>query len=678
MDIVKNYNTYLNWVDITEDFINASNELKLGELVHDDLFGLFDAMAAIELMDPKMDAGMVCNKSKKIFSFDEMIDMETIKIDSFTPAELIGIIDDTFSCMVTWFDGHSLAQTVFINLYLHNPNRITCKRLKSFAIVILKIVDMINDFVQQALVYEEEDFQPKTYNFNLASSVSFSKASTMIKVVEDDLTKLIAENTTEKNEWKALLVRYNFTKQLFVLLNNYKKQISNNPTSVQTLKEFLLTINQCLSSCEELLKQWSDTIEFGIKPLVNDNVVVDHCKPDYPTILGFQPLINQRLLPPSFPRYTKIKSRSDTVNYLRIKLTPSCVVSRSMLQLFYLPQTGLIFGETLFLKIVKESCKQFIKPPVLCNNINLDSGTKDIVDAFFNRCLVPFKNIIQTYGHNRARQREKIAVDFVVIIEESITLDRYLSNKLNQNFIGFLQFWLLYYKLCFMSQYLLSGFELELYSLHEYSYMYMELEYIWDYTTLLLKRVAEMYLQSENSTNGTNCGKNNRKKHTKSKNRNQQLNFHEQEIMYYKGICLLAGAFHRIFLAFTIENKITQPEQNLNTERIRYNHRFLPLARFEGGLLSYDKYKERYDLFDKKSATKQLYIEAGQLLSQGRMQFECVKEPSLQDEIQTYVKVAKTNTIVINLLLSGHNTMAKPDLIFTDCTHFPIIKFAKS
>lgn len=104
--------------------------------------------------------------------------------------------------------------------------------------------------------------------------------------------------------------------------------------------------------------------------------------------------------------------------------------------------------------------------------------------------------------------------------------------------------------------------------------------------------------------------------------------------MYYKGICLLAGAFHRIFLAFTIENKITQPEQNLNTERIRYNHRFLPLARFEGGLLSYDKYKERYDLFDKKSATKQLYIEAGQLLSQGRMQFECVKEPSLQDEVK--------------------------------------------
>ena len=37
-------------------------ELALGELLHDDLFGLFEAMSAIELMDPKMDAGMRCNR----------------------------------------------------------------------------------------------------------------------------------------------------------------------------------------------------------------------------------------------------------------------------------------------------------------------------------------------------------------------------------------------------------------------------------------------------------------------------------------------------------------------------------------------------------------------------------------------------------------------------------------
>lgn len=31
--------------------------------------------------------------------------------------------------------------------------------------------------------------------------------------------------------------------------------------------------------------------------------------------LGFDPVINQRLLPPTFPRYTKIKSNIDSFHY---------------------------------------------------------------------------------------------------------------------------------------------------------------------------------------------------------------------------------------------------------------------------------------------------------------------------------------------------------------------------
>ena len=40
------------------------HRVSLGELLHDDMFGLFEAMSAIELMDPKMDAGMQCNRLK--------------------------------------------------------------------------------------------------------------------------------------------------------------------------------------------------------------------------------------------------------------------------------------------------------------------------------------------------------------------------------------------------------------------------------------------------------------------------------------------------------------------------------------------------------------------------------------------------------------------------------------
>lgn len=82
--------TVPEWHDITGEFFDAvkglffmhsvlSNllistlkcvyiDLSLGELVHHKIFGLFEAMSAIEMMDPKMDAGMCCNKNTTIIS----------------------------------------------------------------------------------------------------------------------------------------------------------------------------------------------------------------------------------------------------------------------------------------------------------------------------------------------------------------------------------------------------------------------------------------------------------------------------------------------------------------------------------------------------------------------------------------------------------------------------------
>jgi hypothetical protein len=32
--------------------------------------------------------------------------------------------------------------------------------------------------------------------------------------------------------------------------------------------------------------------------------------------MGFEPQVNQRLLPPTFPRYTQLRSRADAINNL--------------------------------------------------------------------------------------------------------------------------------------------------------------------------------------------------------------------------------------------------------------------------------------------------------------------------------------------------------------------------
>lgn len=67
-------------------------DLELGELAHDDLFGLFEAMSAIEMMDPKMDAGMhqTTNGTKKILSFDQAVKAEKLELKKVNPEQFIG------------------------------------------------------------------------------------------------------------------------------------------------------------------------------------------------------------------------------------------------------------------------------------------------------------------------------------------------------------------------------------------------------------------------------------------------------------------------------------------------------------------------------------------------------------------------------------------------------------
>ena len=38
-------------------------------------FGLFEAMSAIEIMDPKMDAGMRCNRTRTVHQMDSAIEV---------------------------------------------------------------------------------------------------------------------------------------------------------------------------------------------------------------------------------------------------------------------------------------------------------------------------------------------------------------------------------------------------------------------------------------------------------------------------------------------------------------------------------------------------------------------------------------------------------------------------
>jgi len=113
-------------------------------------------------------------------------------------------------------------------------------------------------------------------------------------------------------------------------------------------------------------------------------------------MLGFELLVNQRLLPPTFPRSTRIKSLEDTYAFLegllfRIRTvmrvtslhdfhsiidffngfseSGPCVLSRSLLQLLYAPMRFKKPGLEEMINSMKDAVKDFIAPPILTSKI---------------------------------------------------------------------------------------------------------------------------------------------------------------------------------------------------------------------------------------------------------------------------------------------------------------------
>lgn len=146
-------------------------------------------------------------------------------MDGLTLNEQIMIVDRTLSCFVSWLEGHSLAQTVFTNLYMHKPYQVECRPLKSFCVCMYKIIDIIRDFVSRlvnfvcsivcihhslstsahkisfftvlsGMVFEEEDFQLGMYGYRLSPDVSDQRTVGMLREVESELNEVIHSSSS--------------------------------------------------------------------------------------------------------------------------------------------------------------------------------------------------------------------------------------------------------------------------------------------------------------------------------------------------------------------------------------------------------------------------------------------------------------------------------------------------
>lgn len=685
-------NTY-NWVDITQEFKNAVKDLELGELLHDELFGLFEAMSAIEMMDPKMDAGMICNRGvRKITSFDQAVNDNLLKLNNITNEELIGIIDTTFACLVSWLEGHSLAQTVFINLYLHKPYMIEDKVLKVFSLSIYKLLEVIKNFVHKALVYEEEDFQPMQYGYMLNPDVSEMRLVGMLREVEEELHKKGRTKQVDNNI-NGVHARIKFIRVFLQALMHLRKE------DISTTPNLISDCHRLFASALEMLNIMLDTVQIGVPTLPNDG-----CDNQEISLFCFEPSINQRLLPPTFPRYTKIKSRREALAYFvemieRFKIvckitsvtslhqaldffidfskTSPCILSRSALQLLYPgPQSNILRD------YLREAVKSFISPPALTiKSLTSNQQVKHYVDSFLMRCTRPFTLFLQLCGHNRARQRDKLAhllEEFTALQDDAERVDTYLHNisaapPLSRQHVACFGTWILYHTLRIMIMYLLAGFELELYSVHEYYYIYWYLyEFLYGWLISALSRADSLLVQNE-YVNEAQKSRNTSKKKPKNKKKPRPYN---RDIIYFQALQNMCGGYYKALMGFRLDGKLQMPNPRFDSEQVRYEHRFAPFQ----NLLTpppvvYSEFREMtsFERFQQPVDSKYLYISGLKHFHHARQLLENLPN---ENDLHDLLKICKTNYVVLNLLAGGHkkDSLTPPIFDFSVDRYFAIIK----
>ncbi|XP_058830797.1 N-alpha-acetyltransferase 35, NatC auxiliary subunit isoform X2 [Topomyia yanbarensis] len=707
---------FRQWKDISTEFFSCVKELKLGELIHDNMFGLFDAMSAIEMMDPKMDAGMCCNKETTPLNFQTAVESGKMKLTNLDSRECIGIIDAVYSCSVSWLEGHSMAQTVLTCLYLHHPDQIEDKSMKAFACAVHKLVNLIRNFILRARVYEEEDFQPSTYGYDLCVEMTETKVCNMLKGAEEDWIRKVkdVESDKEKEEINALICRLKFTRLLLQCLValyptkqnstwNATNASANLVTNVSPNKTEMIDIVKTLNGALELTQIMERTIEFGTQTEPGS---------DAPNPMGFSMMVNQRLLPPTFPRYTKIKDRSTCIQYLaeliqRLKHACKivhctnyhnalnffmdfskkfgpCLLSRSILQTLYLPSHDMVFGTRKLTEVLKESAKAFIAPPVLLSDNPLSTNTNacNCVDSFFAYNEHTFSVLFEICGYNRARQRDKLGImlsNFANLQDEAERVDAYLhslsmKNENPRQHLACFGTWVLYHCLRAMSFFLLSGLELELYSVHEYLYIFWYLyQFLFGWIVSALTR-ADTFLVEQDYAVDPKGAKGNQKK-PKVKKRKGKTD--AKEIIFNQAMQNMCGGYYKALGGFIGEERIPEPLPMFDNEKVRFEHRFAPFATLSTPPpMAYSDFKlmKSYLL---KSPAEELYASAAKHFHEARVLLESYPNPD--EEWHEIVKVAKTNFVMMNLLATGLNRQSKapPEFDFSCHRYFPIIRNRK-
>ncbi|KAL8918943.1 MAG: hypothetical protein Q9208_007053 [Pyrenodesmia sp. 3 TL-2023] len=167
--------------DISTEFRSAASALETGQLVKDPCFTLFEAVGALEIMDPKMDSGFLAEGETLEDTFDVLKEL--------LPEEVVGLMDQMLCHEMAWHMGHPLSTSLFTSYHIDRllwpePKKLEDARfdrhgepclansmlhiaVRAYSLATIKSCDFVHRRIGAEHYYEEEDFVSNLYNRTL-------------------------------------------------------------------------------------------------------------------------------------------------------------------------------------------------------------------------------------------------------------------------------------------------------------------------------------------------------------------------------------------------------------------------------------------------------------------------------------------------------------------------------
>ncbi|KAL3532292.1 hypothetical protein ACH5RR_005813 [Cinchona calisaya] len=669
------------WADVSPLLQLACKDLHDGELIHGENFNLFAAMSALEIMDPKMDSGIVST----YYSVDEAIEKGAAPVPLSFDRTIdiqctIDIMDHLLACEATWHKGHSLAQTVFSCVYLLRPDRTSSHALlHSYCMVVRATCNALVSAVSDVRTNEEEDLFTLTYGLPLkgdgdekclsvlhaidetiSRQLRACKAPSTKRRVLEDIEPLQTNPDLEEGFCKAVLCRLRFRKHFYHVLMCMRRPQG---------KGFELArkhITSCLSELDSMLKLEeflrSNNTCGTVRDATEEATTASGCRP-----IGFDSSLNSRLSAPTPPRAIKLLYWKEAVEYFKKllndlqvicsytldpvlevvlrfvvgfqKLHPD-LVARAYLQLL-LVQDGKLYGrDPVFAVIGKAS----LLPDVIKNH-----------DLQKNEAVVQLgqlvTNLLRILCTNAAWQRRKLGkilqewriihvqLEMAFKKEFGDTLSTSNDENVAVKICNQILIWVEEQTYWIATRFLTLGFELELYSPSDYCMVY------WYIYVILIKLAEKTHVKMMRSNdNGRRKGK---KKRDSKDAKDYQI---PPAVVLFQCQIYLAEGLVMMLAALRNEYNVFQSLGPFNTEHERFLQHFELLQKAcLPDHISYFSFKETTN--HARLSTLSMYNcfkDAQRIAKELRITYS--NDPEKLNELRRIEQVAEHNVVALNLV----------------------------